>query len=272
MQEPTLTTILHEEKKIEGKVEEIKELVTDELDHTSNTRRRNTPMLSTSAAIIIGALLISLSHIGYGVIMSGTQSNGSANSELFKGRAIDDTDLATGNTDSDIIVVEYSDTECPFCAQVHPTMKKLQEEYGSKVSFVYRYFPLTQIHPNAFDEARALHCVGEIAGAEKRREYINEIFTYKIGKQNMTLPKGGRESLAKNIGIDGKAFDNCMKSTEPGAVVSASTQDGIAAGVEGTPATFILAKTRKGYEVVSLVSGARPYEYFKATVEEALAK
>jgi protein-disulfide isomerase len=272
MQEPTLTTILHEEKKIEGKIEEVKNLITDTQEHTSVPPKKHNKGLSTSTAIIIGALLISFSHIGYGILMSDAQSNGTAKSELFKGRPIDATDLATGKTNSDVIVVEYSDTECPFCAQLHPTMKKLQEQYGSKVSFVYRYFPLTQIHPDAFDEARAVYCVGKIGGAQKRMDYINEMFTYKIGKQNMVLPKGGRESLAKNIGIDGKAFDSCMQSSEPGDAVNASTQDGITAGVEGTPATFILTKTRKGYEVVSLVSGARPYEYFKATVEEALAK
>lgn len=192
--------------------------------------------------------------------------------EVFKGRPIDTTDLVTGKKNSDVIVVEYSDTECPFCAQLHPTMEKLKKEYGSKVAFVYRYFPLTQIHKDAFDEARAVYCVGKIAGGEKRMDYINEMFTYKIGKQNMVLPKGGRESLAKNIGVDETAFGSCMKSQEPGDAVNRGTQDGIAAGVEGTPATFILVKNDDRYEVVSLVGGARPYEYFKAVIEEALSK
>jgi protein-disulfide isomerase len=192
--------------------------------------------------------------------------------ETFKGRPIDATDLVTGKTKSDVVVVEYSDTECPFCAQLHPTMEKIKKEYGSKVAFVYRYFPLTQIHPDAFDEARAVFCVGKIAGAEKRMDYINEMFTYKIGKQNMVLPKGGRESLAKNIGIDETAFTSCMNSQEPGDAVNASTQDGVNAGVEGTPATFVLVKNGDTYDVVSLIAGARPYEYFKAVIEDALSK
>lgn len=226
--------------------------------------------LTTPTAIILAALLISVSHITYGFIVSKPVSGQQL--ELFKGRAIDKTDLAIGKTDSDVIVVEYSDTECPFCAQLHPTMKQLKEEYASKISFVYRYFPLTQIHPNAFDEARAVYCVGKVGGAEKRVAYVDEMFTYKISKQNMTLPKGGRESLAKNIGIDMTAFNECLQGPESGDTVNAGIQDGITAGVEGTPATFVLLKKKDTYEVVSLVGGARPYEYFKAVIEEALSR
>lgn len=226
--------------------------------------------ITTPVAILLAAIMLSVSHIAYATIIS--KSGGQKTLEAFNGRSVDESDFATGKTKSDVIVVEYSDTECPFCGQVYPAMKKLHEEYGSKVSFVYRYFPLTQIHPNAFDEARALYCVGKVAGAEKRREYINEIFTYKTNKQNMTLPKGGKESLAKNIGVDDKALATCMQGPESGDVVTASTQDGIGAGVQGTPSTFILVKTKKGYDIVAHIDGARQYEYFASAVEEALAR
>jgi thiol-disulfide isomerase/thioredoxin len=142
--------------------------------------------LTTPVAIILAAFLISVSHITYAMILS--KKGTSVALEVFKGRPVDATDHITGKKNSEVIVVEYSDTECPFCAQHQPTMEKIKKEYGSKVGFVYRYFPLTQIHPNAFDEARAAFCVGKIAGAEKRMDYINEMFTYKISKQNMVLP------------------------------------------------------------------------------------
>ena len=226
--------------------------------------------MTTPVAILIGALMISVSHISYATIISSPTTG--KQFETFKGRAIDASDLATGKTNSDVIVVEYSDTECPFCAQLHPTIKKIQDEYASKVSFVYRYFPLTQIHPHSFDEARSIFCVGKVAGAQKRMDYINEMFTYKTSKQNMVLPPNGMESLVKNIGVDLPAFTSCMQGPEGAETINRSTQDGIAAGVEGTPATFILAKKRGGYEVVSLVSGARQYEFFKTAIDEALAR
>ncbi len=226
--------------------------------------------LTTPSAIIVAAVILGASHVGYGYLLSnGTQKVATS---IFKGRAIDSTDLVTGDEKSKVILVEYSDTECPFCAQVHPTIKKLQEAYGKKIGFAYRYFPLTQIHPNAFDEARAVYCVGKELGAEKKQEYVDMIFAYKWEKQNMVFPKGKKEALAKDIGVNEKTFNTCLQGTESSDVINASIQDGIAAGVQGTPASFVLIKTRKGYETVSLVDGARPYEYFEAIINDALAR
>ena len=233
----------------------------------------STITLTTPSAIIISALILPGSHLGYGFIMSNGSGSGSASpTTAFKGRAIDDTDLMTGDKKASVILVEYSDSECPFCAQLHPTIKKIQEEYASKLGFVYRYFPLTQIHPNASEEARAIHCVGVASDASKRQAYIDQMFDYKFQKQNMTLAKGQKESMAKAVGVNEAQFNACMQSQESADVITASIQDGISAGVQGTPATFVLIKNKKGYEVVSLVDGARPYEYFKAVIDEALAR
>lgn len=224
---------------------------------------------TTPVAIIVGALILGGSHLAYGFIIQ----NGSPSAvALFKGRAIDDSDFVTGNVKSKVLLVEYSDTECPFCAQLHPTIKKIQDEYASKVAFVYRYFPLTQIHPNAFEESRAIHCVGKVAGALKRQNYIDEMFNYKLSKQNMVLPVGKKESFAVNVGADPTLFTACMQSNESKDVIDASLSDVMAAGVQGTPATFVLLKTRNGYEVISAIDGARPYEYIKAAVDDALAR
>jgi protein-disulfide isomerase len=222
---------------------------------------------TTPVAIIIAAIILGSSHIAYGLLSAPTEAK-----ELFKGRMIDQTDLATGNTNSKVVVLEYLDTECYYCGQLFPTMSKIREEYAGKVTFVYRYFPLTEIHPHAFDEARAVYCVGKSLGAKKREDYINELFTYKLSKKNMVLPDGGKEAIAKNVGMNEKDLTTCMADTETANVINASREDGIGAGVEGTPATFILVKTRKGYELVTKVDGARQYEYIKAAIEEALAR
>ena len=226
--------------------------------------------LTTPFAIILAAFILAASHVTYGFIVANGTS--SAPATMFNGRAIDDTDLVTGTVKSKVVLVEYSDSECPFCAQLHPTIKKIEDEYASKIGFVYRYFPLTQIHPNAFEEARAIHCVGKSSDATKRQEYINQLFTYKLDKKNMTLAKGQKELMAKGVGINEAQFAACMQSQESSDAVNASIQDGIAAGVQGTPATFVLLKGKKGYEVISLVDGARPYEYFKAVIDDALAR
>lgn len=225
--------------------------------------------LTTPSAIILAAVILGASHVLYAVIGNTTSPSPVP---IFKGRTIDASDLETGNIKSKVVLVEYSDTECPFCAQVFPTMKKIQEVYGDKIGFVYRYFPLTQIHADAFEEARAVYCVGQNLGAAKRKEYIDAVFTYKWDKQNMVFPKGQKEIIAKNIGVNESTFAACMKDQSSSDAINASIQDGAAAGVQGTPASFVLVKTRKGYETVSLVDGARPYEFFKAVIDDALAR
>ena len=92
--------------------------------------------MTTPVAIILAAVILSVSHVAYGFIIS--QPGVAAPTTAFKGRAIDESDLATGNTKSKVVLVEYSDTECPFCAQVHPTLQKIKQEYASKLGFVYR--------------------------------------------------------------------------------------------------------------------------------------
>lgn len=227
--------------------------------------------LTTPMAIIIAAIIISGGLMGYGVITQGGDTTGVAKN-VFAGRSIDDTDYITGKENSKVIVVEYSDPECPFCVQVSPTIKKLRADYGDRVAFVYRHFPLTQIHPHAFDESRAIACAGKIGGKEKFYEYIDTLFGYKMGKQTTQLPATGKEDTARGVGLDTRAFADCMTNKQTEQAVTDSLNDGIAAGVQGTPSTFVLLKTRKGYEVVSMVDGARPYEYFKTVLDQALSK
>lgn len=235
----------------------------------SGRREKNT--LSTPAAIIIAAVILGVSHLGYGLLSGGTSSNQTPKS-MFKGKAVDANDYVEGKENSKVVVVEYSDPECPFCIQVSPTMKKLRADYGDKAAFVYRYFPLTQIHPHAFDESRAIACAGKVGGKDKFFAYIDALFGYKMSKQTTSLPATGKEDIAKQVGVDASAFSTCMKENQTAQTVTDVANDGVTAGVQGTPSTFVLVKTRKGYEQIAMVDGARQYEFFKAAIEEALAR
>ena len=171
----------------------------DRKNHTHTTTKLTTPV-----AVILGSIIIAGGIIAYGFITRGGQP--SVATTMFSGRVIGDTDYVEGNIKSDVIVVEYSDPECPFCVQVHPTIKQLRTEYSDKVAFVYRHFPLTQIHPHAFDESRAIACAGNIGGTKKFYEYIDALFGYKITNKTTQLPKNGKEDTARNIGLDTAAF------------------------------------------------------------------
>ncbi len=223
--------------------------------------------LTTPAAIVIGSIIIAISHIAYGALVGPSNTQPAT---LFAGAPISEKDFPTGDLKSEVVVVEYSDTECPFCARLHPTMTQIQAEYKDRATFVYRYFPLTQIHPNAFAEAQAIECVGKQLGADKRREYIDQMFQYKITNNSMTLPKNGKEDLAKNFRVNMVTFNSCVAGDESSLAVNAGIQDGVAAGVTGTPATIILKRDGDDYEVFALIEGAREYEYFKAALDAAL--
>ncbi len=226
--------------------------------------------LTTPVAIIIASIIIALGLMGYGAIVQGGGS--STPSNMFKGRTIDSTDYIYGKENSKVIVVEYADPECYYCIQLSPTIKTIHEKYKDKVAFVYRHFPLTQIHPHAFDESRAIACVGNIGGVEKFYSYIGSLFDYKLKNKTIELKPTGKEDLAKSVGVDMNSFNECMKTKQTEKIVGDSINDGIAAGVQGTPSTFVLVKTRKGYEVVSMIDGARGEEFFSAAIEEALSR
>lgn len=228
--------------------------------------------IETPVAIIIGSLLISASIIVQGYIIRGETSQAVAAQSIFKGHPIDVTDHVEGNADSKVVVIEYSDPECPYCIQLHPTMKKLRTDYEDKIAFVYRTFPLTQIHPHAYDESRAITCAGIIGDTKGFYTYIDSLFGYKVSNKTTELPTTGKEDIAKGSNLDVQKFTECMNGTQAGELVDASTNDGINAGVSGTPTTFILRKTTDGYQVIAMVSGAQSYSYFKAAIDQALTK
>jgi hypothetical protein len=78
--------------------------------------------LSTPGAVIIGSIIIAASILGYGFIMR--EGSTAAKMTQFAGKAIDSTDITEGNQKSKVLVVEYSDPECPYCITVYPTMKQ----------------------------------------------------------------------------------------------------------------------------------------------------
>lgn len=225
--------------------------------------------LSLPASIVIGSIIISAGLVGYGYVTGGVQK---APTQMFAGSPITEKDFVFGKKDSKVIVIEYSDTECPYCISLHPTIKQIQAAYGDKVAYVYRHFPLTQIHPGAFDEARAISCAGKIAGDEGYYAFMNNLFDYKYENRTTQLQKGKIADVVKKTNLDQKTFDACMASQETAPIVNEHQQDGTIAGVQGTPATFVLLKTRKGLEIVAGIDGAQPQPVFNAAIEEALSR
>jgi len=176
---------------------------------------------------------------------------------------ITDKDWVRGDRNAKVSVVEYSDLECPFCKRHHPTMQQLVAEYDGKVNWVYRHFPLTQLHPKAPKEAEATECAGELGGNDTFWKYVDRLF--EITPANNGLDPAELPKIAEYVGLNVSKFEACLNSGKWAQKVQEQAQDAVAAGGNGTPYNVIVAGDKK-----IPVSGAVPLEQFKAVIDSLL--
>jgi protein-disulfide isomerase len=191
-------------------------------------------------------------------------NNGSA--DLM--RPVSEEDHILGDPNAEILFVEYSDTECPFCKQFHVTLKRVMAEYGKdgKVAWVYRHFPIDQLHSKARKEAEALECAGELGGNEKFWQYTDLL--YATTNSNDTLDPAELPKMAKTVGIDTKAFNTCLSSGKYKVKVESDYQDAVRAGGNGTPNSILI--TKDGLKTP--VEGALPYDRLKSIIDALLSE
>ena len=177
---------------------------------------------------------------------------------------ITDDDHFYGNPKAKIVMVEYSDTECPFCKSVHPTFKKMVDESRGQVAWVYRHFPLDNIHKKARVEAMATECVAELGGNDKFWEYTERLF--EVTPSNDQLDPARLPQIALDVGLDANKFNECLSSEKYKEKIETHLKDGLAVGVTGTPTTVLL--NTKGEAI--LVSGAQPESKFIEEINKLL--
>lgn len=175
---------------------------------------------------------------------------------------VTDSDHIRGSKDAQVVIVEYSDFECPYCHEFHPEMQKAIKEYGDKVAWVLRQFPLTSIHERAMPGAVASECVAKLGGNDAFWKFADTVFS----NQDKYLTDSGLSLAAVASGVGKSDFASCISANEVESTVTSQQQGGEAAGVTGTPANFVINK--KGD--VWLVPGALPFESLKTTIDQAL--
>lgn len=224
--------------------------------------------LSIPIAIVVAGILIAgaLFFAGRGAQPAPNTNNGNGDPSDIP--AVTAEDHILGNPDAEIIVVEYSDIECPFCKQFHITMAEIMEEYGQdgRVAWVYRHFPLTQIHPNAPRLAEASECVSELGGNTAFWAFLDEIFT--IAPINTFFPMDRLTETATKAGVAGPAFEQCLESGRHKGKITTQFNDAVASGGQGTPHNVILTKSGS----VIPLPGAQPYATVKNVIETILAE
>ncbi|MFA5129418.1 MAG: thioredoxin domain-containing protein [Patescibacteria group bacterium] len=171
--------------------------------------------------------------------------------------AVSNTDHIRGNKDAKVTLIEYSDYECPYCQKHEVTIAQILKDYPNDVRLVYRYFPLSSIHPNAERAAVAAECA---AKQNKFWEMHDKLF--QLGEAQ-TLDAASIKQAAQGLGLNANDFNKCLDGNETINIVNAEYQEGTNAGVSGTPATFVNG---------TMVEGAQPYSVFKAAIDSILAK
>ena len=159
-----------------------------------------------------------------------------------------------GNPKAAVVIIEFSDFQCPYCQAVEPTLKKLLAKYEGRVSLAYRDLPLRDIHPQAELAAEAARCAGEQG---KFWEYHDLLFE----NQNK-LNRDDLIAQARNLKLDDKQFDSCLSSGKYRAQIDEDRQLGFKAGLSGTPGFFING---------NMLTGNLPQDSFEKFIQEELA-
>ena len=173
-------------------------------------------------------------------------------------------DHIRGPKDAPITLVEYGDLECPFCKQFQPTMQQAMSDYGTRVAWVYRQFPLS-FHANAEKEAEAAECANELGGPDRFWQYVDTIYQ-RTTSNGTGFALDQLAPLAGELGIPTQAFQSCLDSGKYQQHVQRDLAGGEAAGVNGTPTTFVLAKGK----LISSIPGAVAYSQLKQRIDTAL--
>ena len=144
---------------------------------------------------------------------------------------VGDRDHVQGPADAPVTLVEYGDFECPYCAAAHVILKKVQQIMGSQLRFVFRHFPLTQIHPHAEPAAEA----SEAAGVQGQFWEMHDV----LYENQPMLDPLHLVMFAEDLGLDIKRLARELKEGVYRERVRGDFLSGVRSGVNGTPAFFI---------------------------------
>ncbi|MBI3290992.1 DsbA family protein [Candidatus Falkowbacteria bacterium] len=164
-------------------------------------------------------------------------------------------DPSLGRQDAKVVIVEFSDFQCPFCAEAYPVVKQILKDYGSQVRFVYRDFPLVDIHPQAVLAAMAGECAHEQGQFWQMHD--------KIFENQRELSEASLKIWAVQLGLNSLQFSGCLDSNKYLSEIEQDLEDGFNAGVRATPTFFINGQR---------IEGAIPINTFEQIIIAALSR
>ncbi len=233
---------------------------------------QNKKQQSNASAIIIAGALIALAiFLSFGrgkqTIQNGVQqpTQDTPTTVPEKVVTVRENDFILGDASkADVIIFEYSDSDCPFCARFHQTIKDLKNQYQEKVAFVYRFYPLDQLHPNARTEALALACVGNLAGSQSFWNYLDDVISITLTpSSNLTV----LTTFAKEESVDVEDFENCVKNQQFADRIQSDVDEAQSIGASGTPYSIAVNK-KTGKQII--IPGALSTEDVSAIINSLI--
>ena len=172
---------------------------------------------------------------------------------------VTEADIKSGPADSKVTMIEFSDFQCPYCKAFHATIRQALSEYGDKMFFVFKHFPLSNIHPQALPAALASECANEQG---KFLPYADKLFEKQAdwGKAKDTQLL---KTYATQLGMNTSQFGNCLDSKKYQSKVDADLSEGQNFGISGTPDVFVNSQFQ---------NGAIDYPTLKKMIDDELAK
>lgn len=226
---------------------------------TNQNNKFTIPLAIVAAgAMVAGAIF-------FGGDKSASQNVRAPSQNEIEVKPVSSEDHVLGSRSAKLFVVEFSDTECPFCKSFHYTMKEVLNSYGTDVAWVFRHFPIPQLHARAMKEAEATECAAELGGNPAFWNYLDQIF--ERTNSNDSLDPAELPRIAGDIGLDVTTFNTCLNSGRHNEKITQQMEEAVKAGARGTPYSVIM--NQKG-EVLGIINGAEPLANVRAKLDALL--
>jgi protein-disulfide isomerase len=244
---------MDEERKLTKK--EKKELRKLEWQEKAKTDARNAKIKKFSlwGGVILVFLIVAFVLVQ--VVTAPTQPTQTINIAPVSQR-----DISEGNPKAKVTLIEYADFQCPACTAYHPIVDQLLSTYGNKLFYVYRMFPLTNAHPNAFTSALAAYAAYKEGAFFK---YDDMLFNKQTEWADLQDPTTTLVSYATLLKLDTNKFKTDMLSGTTQKYVQDSENEALSEGITQTPSFFING---------NLIQNPSSYDDFKKLIDAALNK
>ncbi|SRR5258708_1530248 len=211
--------------------------------------------LLTKIGWITGSIIAII--VAFWAIIQFTGSSQDSSKLITKIPQVTNNDLQTGPKNSKVTVLEYADFQCPGCGAYHPIVKKILQDFNGKIHFIYRTFPLTNVHQNALVSAEAAVAAGDQGKFWQMHDMLFEHQSDWAMTQN---PQSIFDGYAEKLGLNLEQFHKDSTDPKTKKFIMDEENAGLSVGINSTPTFFINGKQ---------IESPQSYDAFKQVINDA---